>query len=180
MEGGIDKVNFAKYNPNRSRIVSKLMKNNTVLGIRILLKRIIFCTLTYCLKEEFEIGTIFNTIELVSKGKRLQISNNDILFKFVDVNEFRENFYKKQRCIGITFHEELRSPLNLDQERLKMIQSHHEQGQDHLGFRATILSIYGEYYWKGMRQEIKNFVFNCNKCRSRFLTQKWLGSRNYQ
>lgn len=174
MEGGIDQVNFAKYNPNRSRIVSKLLKGNSVLGIRIVLKRVIFCTLTYSLKEEFEIETILNTIELVSKGRRLQICESDVLFKMVGVNEFRENFCKRPRSIGITIHKELKSPVDLDLERVKIIMDHHKQCTDHLGFRATILSIRREFYWRDMSKEIMSFLRKCEKCKAKYLPQQWV------
>jgi hypothetical protein len=119
-------------------------------------------------KESLNLDSMFKTLENEAsklKIKELKMFKNDDIFKFCNLEEFKNKGNNTLKLISIFIINKPKLVADPD-EKIKILEKFHDHPifGGHAGQKRTLAKIRVEYYWKGMGRDIGIYIKNCLKC----------------
>lgn len=115
-------------------------------------------------KSELQLAGVLEKLNTQFPHKTLALSLSDPVFKFVDVQSFKNIANEVLENVNIILFSEAKRIDDKD-EQLKIIKQVHEgMLNSHCGVKRCIELIKQRFFWKSMHNMIKDYILRCPQC----------------
>lgn len=97
---------------------------------------------------------------------KLQINNDDLLFRYISLNEFKESCNKYLNSLFLIIVPKPRNIVNLN-ERKELIKKYHDDPifGGHVGKKRLLAKLKMYFYWPKMYIDVSKYINECRNCK---------------